>query len=311
MSSKSVLRVALIAGGTSSEREVSLKGARAVEKALRELGHKVEFFDPATDLLNLAQRAGEFDVAFLVLHGKGGEDGTIQGFLELLGLPYQGAGVLGSALAIHKGLSKKLYQLACLPVPRGETFHKGRASSKEMVEYAKWLGFPLVVKPATHGSSVGMSIVENEKELFKALDLAFSYDDEVLIEEYIQGREITGGILEEKPLPLVEIIPKESKYFDYETKYTPGKAEEVCPAPLDEKLTEKGQNYALTAHKVLKLRHYSRTDMILKDDEFFVLETNTIPGMTETSLLPLAARVAGLAFKDLVQKLLELALKKS
>jgi D-alanine-D-alanine ligase len=305
------LRVALIAGGTSSEREVSLKGARAVEKALRELDHKVEFFDPATDLLKLAQRAGEFDVAFLVLHGKGGEDGTIQGFLELLGLPYQGAGVLGSALAMHKGLSKKLYQLACLPVPRGETFHKGHSSSKEMVEHAKWLGFPLVVKPATHGSSVGMSIVENEKELFKALDLAFSYDDEVLIEEYIQGREITGGILEEKPLPLVEIIPKESKYFDYETKYTPGKAEEVCPAPLDEKLTEKGQNYALIAHKVLKLRHYSRTDMILKDDEFFVLETNTIPGMTETSLLPLAARVAGLSFKDLVQKLLELALKKS
>jgi D-alanine-D-alanine ligase len=171
----------------------------------------VEFFDPAADLLKLAQRAGEFDAAFLVLHGKGGEDGTIQGFLELLGLPYQGAGVLGSALAMHKGLSKKLYHLACLPVPRGETFHKGRASSKEMVEHAKWLGFPLVVKPATHGSSVGMSIVENEKELFKALDLAFSYDDEVLIEEYIQGREITGGILEEKPLPLVEIIPKESK----------------------------------------------------------------------------------------------------
>jgi len=311
MSSKSVLRVALIAGGTSSEREVSLKGARAVEKALRELGHKVEFFDPAADFLKLAQRAGEFDAAFLVLHGKGGEDGTIQGFLDLLGLPYQGAGVLGSALAMHKGLSKKLYQLACLPVPRGETFHKGHASSKEMVEYAKWLGFPLVVKPATHGSSVGMSIVENEKALFKALDLAFSYDDEVLIEEYIQGREITGGILEEKPLPLVEIIPKGSKYFDYETKYTPGKAEEVCPAPLDEKLTEKGQNYALIAHKVLKLRHYSRTDMILKNDEFFVLETNTIPGMTETSLLPLAARVAGLSFKDLVQKLLELALKKS
>jgi len=311
MSLKTVLRVALIAGGTSSEREVSLKGAWAVEKALRELCHKVEFFDPATDLLKLAQRAGEFDVAFLVLHGKGGEDGTIQGFLELLGLPYQGAGVLGSALAMHKGLSKKLYQLACLPVPRGETFHKGHASSEEMVEYAKWLGFPLVVKPATHGSSVGMSIVENEKAIFKALDLAFSYDDEVLIEEYIQGREITGGILEEKPLPLVEIIPKGSKYFDYETKYTPGKAEEVCPAPLDEKLTEKGQNYALIAHKVLKLRHYSRTDMILKDDEFFVLETNTIPGMTETSLLPLAARVAGLSFKDLVQRLLELALKKS
>ncbi len=308
MSSKTVLRVALIAGGTSSEREVSLKGARAVEKALKELGHKVEFFDPSTDLLKLAQRAGDFDVAFLVLHGKGGEDGTIQGFLELLGLPYQGAGVLGSALAMHKGLSKKLYRLAGLPVPRGETFHKGHSSSKEMVEYAKGLGFPLVVKPATHGSSVGMSIVENEKELSKALELAFSYDDEVLIEEYIQGREITGGILEEKPLPLVEIIPKESKYFDYETKYTPGKAEEICPAPLDEKLTEKGKNYALIAHKALKLRHYSRTDMVLKSDEFFVLETNTIPGMTETSLLPLAARVAGFAFKDLVQKLLELAL---
>jgi len=281
-----------------------------VESALIELGHRVEFFDPAVDLLRLAQRASDFDVAFLVLHGKGGEDGTIQGFLELLGIPYQGAGVLGSALAMHKGLSKKLYSLAGLPVPKGETFKKSFSSSQEMLDYAKGIGFPIVVKPATHGSSIGMSIVEDEKGLLQAIDLAFSYDEEVLIEEYIKGREITGGILEDKPLPLVEIVVKESTYFDYETKYTPGKADELCPAPLDEKLTKKGKSYALTAHKALHLRHYSRTDMILKENEFYVLETNTIPGMTETSLLPLAAKVAGYSFKDLVQKLLELALNK-
>ncbi len=309
MSLPSVLRVALIAGGTSSEREVSLKGGKAVEQALKELGHRVFFFDPATDLPSLMQRAKELDVAFLCLHGRGGEDGTIQGFLELLGLPYQGAGVLGSALAMHKGISKRLYQMAGLRVPAGETFSKD-FSSETLREYAKHLGFPLVVKPASHGSSIATNIVQDDRELFLAIEQALAVDEEVLLEEFIKGREITCGVLEEAPLPLVEIVPKGSIFFDYRTKYTPGYAEEICPAPLDQDLTAKGQTCGLLAHKVLRLRHYSRTDMILKDREFFVLETNTIPGMTETSLLPLAAKVAGYSFKDLVKKLLELALTK-
>ncbi|PMP64954.1 MAG: D-alanine--D-alanine ligase [Thermodesulfobacterium geofontis] len=308
MSSFGVLRVALLAGGISSEREVSLKGASAVKKALEKLGHKYEIFDPAKDLSELAQRAKEFDCAFLVVHGPGGEDGTLQGFLDSIGLPYQGAGVLGSAIAMHKGISKNLYKLAGLKVPEGKVFSKEN-SFEEIREYAKKLGFPLIIKPATQGSSVGLSIVKKREDLKEALEKAFNIDNEVIVEKYLKGREITVGILDEKPLPVVEIIPKVSETFDYETKYTPGLAEEVCPAPLSEALTQKAQEYGLIAHRALKLRHYSRTDMIIVGDEIYVLETNTIPGMTETSLLPLAAKVAGYSFEELIQKLLELALR--
>lgn len=306
MSSKTALRVALLAGGTSSEREVSLKGGKAVYQALLELGHIVEIFDPAYDLPKLAQRAKEFDCAFLVIHGPLGEDGTLQGFLDMLGLPYQGAGVLGSALAMHKGISKILYREAGLPVPKGFIISK-RTPLKDIEKQAKTLGFPLIVKPATQGSSVGLSMVKSLDELTLAIEMGFSVDKELLLEEFLEGKEITVGILEDKPLPVVEILPKK-KLFDYETKYTPGMAEEICPAQLPEDLTKKAQDYALKAHKALYLRHYSRTDMIIKDEEIYVLETNTIPGMTETSLFPLAAKVAGYSFRDLVQKLLELAL---
>ncbi len=306
MSLKDVLRVALLAGGTSSEREVSLKGAKAVREALLELGHEVEFFDPATDLTRLAQRAKDFDVAFLVMHGPQGEDGTLQGFLDLLGLPYQGSGVLGSALAMHKGLSKILYERAGLPVPKGELFRKD-GSFSEIQNYARTLGFPLIVKPATQGSSVGLSLVEEASQLKEAIDMAFAVDAEILVEEYLKGREITVGILGEEALPVVEILPK-AKFFNYETKYTPGLAEEICPARISRELTLKAQEYALRAHRALYLRHYSRTDMILVEDKIFLLETNTIPGMTETSLLPLSAQVAGLSFKGLIEKLLRLAL---
>ncbi|AEH23116.1 D-alanine--D-alanine ligase [Thermodesulfobacterium geofontis OPF15] len=308
MSSIGVLKIALLAGGTSSEREVSLKGAEVVKKALEKLGHKYEFFDPAQDLPKLAQRAKEFDCAFLVVHGPGGEDGTLQGFLDSIGLPYQGAGVLGSALAMHKGISKSLYKLAGLNVPEGKTFSKD--SSFEIIKtYGEKIGFPLVVKPATQGSSIGLSVVKDKKDLKKAVEAAFNVDREIILEKYLKGKEITVGILDDKPLPVVEIVPKVSEIFDYETKYTPGLSEEICPARLSERLTKKAQEYGLIAHKTLKLRHYSRTDMIIVEDEIYVLETNTIPGMTETSLLPLAAKVAGYSFPALIQKLLELTLR--
>lgn len=309
MSWKGGLRIALIAGGTSSEREVSLKGAKAVEKALLELGHKVEFFDPAKDLLKLASKAKELDLAFLVIHGPGGEDGTLQGFLDMLGIPYQGAGVLGSALAMHKGLSKLLYQQAGLPTPQGKIFKKG-TSLNELRSYAKDLGYPLIVKPARQGSSIGLSLVREERALEGAIERAFSQDEEILLEEYIKGRELTAGILGDEPLPIVE-IRTDAEFFDYETKYTPGKAQEICPAEISPELTRKAQSYALIAHKCLYLRHYSRTDMILQGEKLYVLETNTIPGMTETSLLPLAAKVAGYTFNTLIDKLIRLALKKS
>ena len=308
---KKQLKIALLAGGTSSEREVSLKGAEAVKKALLTLGHEVEFFDPASDLAKLVQKAGEIDFAFLVVHGKGGEDGSLQGFLDSLGIPYQGAGVLGSALAMHKGISKELYKLAGLKVPEGKTFFKNDffKHPDKIKKYANKIGYPLVVKPASHGSSIGMSIVKEEKDFEKACESAFSFDEEILVEKYLKGREFTVGILDEKPLPVVEIVPKKSEFFDYKTKYTPGMAEEVCPAKISEELSLKAQECALKAHKVLRLKHYSRTDMILVGKDFFILETNTIPGMTETSLLPLSAKVAGFPFEVLVQKLIELGLK--
>ncbi|NPA39075.1 MAG: D-alanine--D-alanine ligase [Thermodesulfobacteria bacterium] len=301
------LKIALLAGGTSSEREVSLKGAKAVKKALEELGYEYEFFDPAKDLSELAKKAKTFDCAFLVLHGPGGEDGKIQGFLESIGLKYQGAGVLGSALAMHKGVAKTLYSSAGIKVPKGKTFFK-TSDITEIVNFSKELGFPLVVKPASQGSSIGLYIVKNSEELEHACKSVWKIDSEVLIEEYLRGKEITVGVLENTALPVVEIIPKQSETFDYKTKYTPGLAEEICPAPISSFLTEKAQKIALKCHEVLKLRHYSRTDMLIIDDEVYVLETNTIPGMTETSLLPLAASTIGISFTNLVEKLISLAL---
>ena len=301
-------RVALLCGGNSPEREVSLKGGAAVERALVSRGHEVVRFDPPKDLPSLAQRAGEFDLAFLVLHGPGGEDGSIQGFLDSLGLPYQGAGVQGSVLAIHKGLSSLLYKEAGLPVPPGRVFP--RHESREIPELCRQLGYPVVIKPATQGSSLGLSVVKHPEELPQALDRAFSLDHEVVVEKFLSGREITVGVLGEEALPVVEIVPKKSAYFDYETKYTPGAAHEICPAPLPEPLSRRAREYALRAHRALKLRHYSRTDMIVVEEKIYLLETNTIPGMTETSLLPLAARVWGLSFEDLVETLLLMALEK-
>ncbi|NPA48873.1 MAG: D-alanine--D-alanine ligase [Thermodesulfobacteria bacterium] len=295
-------RVALLCGGNSPEREVSLKGGAAVRKALESRGYQVEVFDPPADLPRLAAQAGEFDLAFLVLHGPGGEDGTIQGFLDSLGLPYQGAGVLGSALAMDKALSKLLYRESGLDVPRAVLLRRGELPSEIP-------SFPLVVKPASQGSSVGISLVKGEKDLPLALEEAFRFEERVLLEEYVSGRELTVGVLGEEPLPVVEIIPGEGHlFFDYEAKYTPGLTRELCPAPIPEEVARKAQEAALLAHQALRLRHYSRTDFILTPEgRLLVLETNTIPGMTETSLLPLAARVAGLSFEDLVERLVELA----
>lgn len=294
--------MALLAGGCSAEREVSLKGAEAVKRALKARGIPYVFFDPAKDLPLLASQAKDFDVAFLVLHGPGGEDGRIQGFLDALGLPYQGSGVLGSALAMDKSLSKLLYQNSALPVPRSIEWRKG-----EPVPQLEF--FPVVVKPVSQGSSVGMSLVSNQEALEEALFLAGRYEERVLIEEYLEGRELTVGILDEEALPVVEIIPGEGhRFFDYEAKYTPGATEEICPARVPKEIFAKAQEYALRAHRALRLRHYSRTDFIWAGEEVYVLETNTIPGMTETSLLPLAAKVAGYSFEDLVEKLLLLAL---
>ncbi|MDD5758603.1 MAG: D-alanine--D-alanine ligase [Desulfobulbaceae bacterium] len=306
------LRVALLAGGKSGEREVSLAGAREVAKALDPKKYVVKRYDPSTDMARLAAEACDLDVVFILLHGRFGEDGTVQGFLDLLGLPYQGSGVLGSALAMDKDVAKTLYRVHGLPVSKWRMAKIGDANSPERL--LTDLNLPLVVKPVRQGSSLGMSIAHSPAELGAAISKAFDYDQEVMVEEYVKGREITVGVIGNKQLtalPLVEIIPgQEHPFFDYQAKYQAGASKEICPADLPEAISRQAQEYALTAHRALKLQGYSRTDMIVTDTGLVVLETNTIPGMTPTSLLPQAAAAAGLPFPALLDRLLELALSK-
>lgn len=304
------IRLALIAGGKSGEREVSLAGAIGVEKALSPEKYEVRRYDPATDLARLAADAGKIDAAFVLLHGPLGEDGTMQGFLDLLGIAYQGAGVLGSALAMDKNLAKILYRQAGLTVAPWEMAQP--EDQKNPRRLLAQLSLPVVIKPIRQGSSLGMSLANSEEELAQGLAKAFAYDSEVMVEQYVRGREITGGVLGNKELtalPIVEIIPgEEYAFFDYEAKYKKGASREVCPAELSAEVTAGAQAIALAAHRALQLKGYSRTDMIVSADGIYVLETNTIPGMTPTSLLPQAAAAYGLSFPFLLDRLIELAL---
>lgn len=305
------IRLALIAGGTSGERDVSLKGAAEAEQALSKEKYELIRYDPATDLARLAADAEQLDAAFILLHGIHGEDGTVQGMLELLGIPYQGSGVLGSALAMDKNLAKTMYRLHGLPVAAWQM-----ASREHIADPAALLTelcLPVVVKPVRQGSSLGMSVVRETDRLSAALASAFKHDSRVMVEEFIRGREITVGVIgndELMPLPLVEVIP-DAKYdfFDYEAKYRPGATQEVCPAEVDDSIRDKAQQYGVMAHQALQLRGYSRTDMIVRDEEIFLLETNTIPGMTPTSLLPQAAAQAGLDFSALLDRLISLSVE--
>ncbi|MBI5606711.1 MAG: D-alanine--D-alanine ligase [Deltaproteobacteria bacterium] len=306
------LRVALLIGGLSNERAISLKSGAEVQKALNPERYEILIYDLKDSLPRLVADAPRIDVALIILHGRFGEDGTVQGLLELLGIPYQGSGVLGSAVAMNKRLTKALYRQEGLPVARDRVVRRGeRLVMDPLVEE---LGWPVVVKPNTEGSSIGIRMANTLDELSKAIEQAFALDKEVLLEEYIKGREITGGILGNQvlqALPIVEIIPSAAyQFFDYEAKYKEMASKEICPAELPEQVTRLAQEYALRAHKVLELRGYSRTDMIVRGEEIILLETNTIPGMTATSLLPQAAQAAGLTFGALLDRLIELALEK-
>ena len=305
------LKLALLAGGISSERDVSIKSGNQVYDALDKARYDISRYDPATDLGKLVADASRIDVAFIVLHGPYGEDGTVQGLLDLLNIPYQCSGVLGSALAMDKWSSKRLYKEAGLPVPPFEVLVRGQAYNPEVL--AEDVGFPLVIKPRYGGSSIGISVVQTPQELPEALTSAFQYGPYVIAEAYLEGTEITGGVLgnhDLQLLPIVQVIP-ESRYtfFDYEAKYSEGATREICPAPIEETLSDRAQSYATTAHQALCCRGYSRTDMIIHDDIIYVLETNTIPGMTPVSLFPLAAKTAGISFNQLLDRLLELALE--
>jgi D-alanine-D-alanine ligase len=307
------LKVALLSGGTSSERDVSLKSGDQVFDALDKSRYQITRYDPKYDLAKLVADAKKIDIVLVILHGPHGEDGTIQGLLELLNLPYQGTGVLGSALAMNKTVSKQIYKQAGLLIPPYQVLTKDEdIKLKEIVEE---IGLPIVVKPVQGGSSIGMSIVSVEEELLAAFEIAFQCDDTILAERYIRGIEVTGGVLGNKELtalPVVEIIPNETyEFFDYSAKYTPGATMEICPARLDDGLTKRVQEYSKIAHMALCCSDYSRTDMIVDGEDIYVLETNTIPGMTPTSLFPLAAKTAGLQFGQLLDKLIDLSLERS
>ena len=307
------LRIALLAGGTSGEREVSLNGAAQVEDALSKEKYDIRRFDPATDLPALVAAKEEIDFALIILHGQNGEDGTVQGLLDLLSIPYQGSGVLGSAIAMDKHLAKELYRLEGLPVADWEILTPEHAG--DVGALVDRLGLPLVVKPVREGSSLGMTIAKNAKELAAGIDLALARGRQVMVEKYIRGRELTVGVLGNETveaLPVIEIVPgEEFAFFDYTAKYKPGATNEICPAPVDEETTRMAKDYAVRAHRVLRLKGYSRTDMMLDAaGNLYLLETNTIPGMTATRLLPQAAKEHGLAFPDFLDRLIALGLEK-
>lgn len=306
------LTVALLSGGKSAEREISLKSGDQVGQALNAERYDVRRYDPGHELPRLVKEAGEIDVALIILHGRFGEDGTIQGLLDCLGIPYQGTGVLGSSIAMNKIVSKQLYHQAGLPIPHYMVLERG-CTPDRLDEAIRELGLPLVVKPENEGSSIGLTIVREAGRLSPALQEGWKYDRRCLVEKYIPGLEVTASVLGNdslEALPLIEIVPGDAyEFFDYEAKYTPGASKEICPARLSPEITAKVQDYAVRAHQVLCCRGYTRTDMIVTEDEVYVLETNTIPGMTATSLFPQAAAVAGLSFSAMLDRLIELALE--
>lgn len=309
---KNKITVALLSGGTSTERDVSISGGNQVFQALSPDRYNVRRYDPLTDIPKLIADASLIDVALIILHGTGGEDGTVQGLLDLLKIPYQSSDPLGSAIAMNKLAAKRLYLQAGIPVPAYMSFNAG--GPIDIDGCVDRLGLPIVVKPASGGSSIGMDIVHSKDRLQAAMDKAFALDNAILLEEYIAGTEITGAILGNntlEALPLVEIIPeKNHAFFDYEAKYKKGETREICPARISEPLTEKAKNLAGKAHEALFCKGYSRTDMIVRGDDIYVLETNTIPGMTTESLLPLAAKAAGMDFGQLLDRLIALGLEK-
>ncbi len=304
-------KVALLTGGSSGERDISLASGQGAKKALEEVGYAITVLDPSVpdDLAHLM--SDPFDVAFLCMHGRGGEDGSLQGFLETIGLPYTGSGVLASAAAMDKGKAKILYESANLPTPPSSTVRKGRTCDLDAIIGS--VGEHCVVKAMHEGSTLGIFIVEGKDSLEEAIDEAFAYDDKVLIERYVEGSEYTIVVLgtdDPQALPIIQIIPT-NDFYDFESKYAPGGSKHLCPAPLDDRIAALMQSYAVAAHEALGCSGVSRTDFILDADEHpWILETNTLPGMTETSLLPDAARAAGIPFPALCERLIDYAFEK-
>lgn len=343
------MRIVVLAGGLSTERDVSISSGLLVASALREKGHEVVLLDVFTgyeqnicdiDALfkqnysfadkanvgetvsdlsevrenrlnksdrfigtNVIEICSEADITFLALHGGEGENGQIQASLDLLGIKYTGTGYLGSALAMNKGLTKSVFVQNKINTPAGEIF-------KSVEDAKSWSIFPCVVKPCSGGSSVGIAKAENEEEYILAVKDAFRYENEIVVEQFVKGREFSVGILGGKALPPIEIIPK-SGFYDYAAKYQSGATDEICPADIDEQTDKKLRESAVAAYNALHLDSYARVDFLVDENgEPFCLEANTLPGMTPTSLLPQEAAVEGLNYADLCEKIIEISLAK-
>ena len=305
------MKVALLQGGRSLERGVSLRSGARVTEALLDLGHEVEALDLGPDLVSRLQSIDP-DIAFIALHGTEGEDGTVQALLELLGIPHTGPGVAACQRCMDKSLSKYIFREQDIPTPDWVTFSEASirdfGAASTFSRAITTIGLPLVAKPASQGSSLGVKVVTSEAELPAALMTALSYDDGALLETWVSGRELAVSVLGDEALPIVEAIPTGSNAYDFEARYEIGGAEFVCPAELPEEDADLVRDIALRAYEALGCSGFSRVDLILGEQGPEVLEVNAIPGLTETSLLPQAAEAAGVGFDEMVEKILQLAL---
>lgn len=349
------MRIVVLAGGLSTERDVSITSGKQVYKALKEKGHKAILLDvfmgieekiDSIDALfengydftkaitgvstqipqledikamrkdksdsifgeNVIDICRKADICFLALHGGMGENGQLQAAFDMLGIKYTGAGYLGSAVAMDKGVTKAVFLHSGVPTPASKLYHKEALATGEL---DSWTDFPCVVKPCSAGSSVGVSIVQTKDDFHKAMVDAFKFEGQVLVEQYIKGREFSIGVLGGKALPIIEIIPK-TGFYDYVNKYQAGNTEEICPAVLDEATTKLLQDAACHAFNELQLQSYARIDFLLdeNDGKIYCLEANTLPGMTPISLLPQEAKADGMEFPELCEKIIELSLQK-
>jgi D-alanine-D-alanine ligase len=307
-------KVAVLKGGRSFEREVSLRSGANAEAALRRLGHDVLPLDVDRDLVRTL-KAERPDAAFIAMHGQGGEDGTVQELLEILGIPYTGSGVSASERAWDKVVAKAQFVSAGIPTPASYAFSQAAfrelGAADALGEIESQLGLPIVVKPARGGSALGIRLAHEPGEVPGALMAALAYDDRLLMERYVAGRELAVSVIgneDPQALPIVEAIPLGREFYDFESRYTPGATDLRAPADLPDKVADEVVSVALACYTALGCRGFGRVDMILDGDSRpWVLELNTIPGITDTSALPKAAEAGGLAFDDLIARILDLA----
>lgn len=307
--------MAVLKGGRSLERQVSLRSGARVEDALGRLGHEAVAIDVGLDLIQRL-RGARPDVAFIAMHGRDGEDGTIQELLEILGIPFTGSGVLACVRATDKVLAKHLLIEAEIPTPDffafNETAFRELGAAEALGAIEERLEFPIVVKPSSQGSALGIKFARSPADLPAALVSAFSYDSKVLLERHVDGRDLAVSILDGEPLPVVEAVPRDDSFYDFQARYEIGRTTFTCPADLSNGLTEQAQELALATYRLLGCRAFGRVDLMLGPNGVLtVLEANPIPGFTETSLLPQAAEAAGVPFDALVERILELALEPS